>query len=289
MAYFFLMGQTGLALGPFLAGLLLDVANPPFYLAFNAPFAPVYEIPFVWSARVTPLLVTVLLALPILLFMMIAMPRPVIQSVGNAARATISIRSLPLRAFGILGVVVALRSLAQPGSVTFIPVLFQQKGWSPSEYGAITSSFWIASGVAGVMFGNLADRFDRRAVIAVSLFLAVPMFFMLPLVDGPVAFLLAILAGGLSGGSHSIIVVLAQDMIPAAKGFASGTIMGFIFATGALGSLLIGTISDQIGLETTFQLVAAATLAASVVALALPAGRQQSSAVQQVKAPAASD
>jgi FSR family fosmidomycin resistance protein-like MFS transporter len=213
----------------------------------------------------------------------------VIQSVGNAARATISIRSLPLRAFGILGVVVALRSLAQPGSVTFIPVLFQQKGWSPSEYGAITSSFWIASGVAGVMFGNLADRFDRRAVIAVSLFLAVPMFFMLPLVDGPVAFLLAILAGGLSGGSHSIIVVLAQDMIPAAKGFASGTIMGFIFATGALGSLLIGTISDQIGLETTFQLVAAATLAASVVALALPAGRQQSSAVQQVKAPAASD
>jgi FSR family fosmidomycin resistance protein-like MFS transporter len=286
MAYFFLLGQTGLALGPFLAGLLLDAANPHYYEAFNAPIAPVYEIPFVWSARVTPLLVTVLLSFPVLLFMTFAMPRPVKSAIGNVTHTRMSFRALPLRAFGVLGVMVALRSLAQPGSVTFIPVLFQHKGWSPSEYGAITSSFWLASGTAGVIFGNLADRFDRRAIIASSLFFAGPMFFLLPMVDGPIAFLLAMLAGGLSGGSHSIIVVLAQDMIPAAKGFASGAILGFIFAMGALGSLLIGTISDQIGLESTFHLVALVILVASVVALALPAGRQQSNTVPQVKASA---
>jgi len=98
-------------------------------------------------------------------------------------------------------------------------------------------------------------------------------FFALPLVDGPVAFALAIIAGGLTGGSHSIIVVLAQELIPAAKGFASGAILGFIFGTGALGSVLIGGISDVIGLGPTFQIVAATTFIAGALALALPGRR----------------
>jgi FSR family fosmidomycin resistance protein-like MFS transporter len=163
-----------------------------------------------------------------------------------------------------------LRGLAQPGSVNFIPVLFQQKGWSPAEYGLITSFFWIASGISGVVFGNLADRYDRRYIVLFSMVVSAPMFFFLPLVDGALAFLLAILAGGFSGGAHSIIVVLAQGLIPNSKGFASGAILGFIFGTGALGSLIIGSISDTIGLGTTFQMVAIAAALSGVLALFMP-------------------
>ena len=110
-------------------------------------------------------------------------------------------------------------------------------------------------------------------VITVGLLLSAPAFFVLPIVDGGLAFVMAIAAGGLTGGSHSIIVVLAQDLLPKSKGLASGSILGFIFATGALGTLLIGTASDLIGLNATFQLVAAVVAAAGILALALPARR----------------
>lgn len=279
-AYFFLMGQLGLALGPILAGILLDAANPSLSTLFTDPLAPVYDGPFIRDGVVTPIFFLAAIAVPVVVFMATTLPSVEVYNAGrdvstkSGAALGDVVASLPWKAFAILGLMVGLRSLAQPGSVAFIPVLFQDKGWSPSEYGAITSSFWVASAISGVIFGNLADRYDRRWVVSISMVLSAPMFFFLPIVNGPVAFALAILAGGLSGGSHSIIVVLAQELIPAAKGFASGMILGFIFGVGALGSTLIGAMSDIIGLGTTFQLVAGLVVLASIVALALPTNKK---------------
>ena len=290
LSYFFLFGQSGLAIGPAVAGFLLDMANPDITGLFAKPFYPVYDGGFLWSGTVSPILFLYVLVLPSFILMLTTLPTRNRyraangDSEGSSAQQALKI---PYRAMTILIVMVVLRSLAQPGSVTFIPVLFQNKGWSPSEYGAITSSFWIASGLAGVFFGNLADHFDRRLVMAGSMLLSAPMFFFLPLVDGPIAFAMAVAAGGLSGGSHSIIVVLAQQLIPASKGFASGAILGLIFGTGAIGNALIGIISDAIGLGTTFQLVAAAIVAASLIALALPAGEFSQSPTPEAELEAA--
>jgi FSR family fosmidomycin resistance protein-like MFS transporter len=170
---------------------------------------------------------------------------------------------------------VTLRSLAQPGIVNFIPILFQRKGWSPAEYGLITSFFWVGSGLAGVFFGNLADRFDRRWIITVSMICSAPAFFFLPLTDGALAFALAIGAGALSGASHSIIVVMAQSLLPGSRALASGLILGLIFGMGAVGNFLIGWMSEAIGLGTSFQIVAGAVIVASLLALLLPAQERQ--------------
>jgi FSR family fosmidomycin resistance protein-like MFS transporter len=194
--------------------------------------------------------------------------------------------SIPVKPLLILAVMILLRSLAANGSGVFLPRLFQQKGWDAAHYGLITSGFWLASGLTGVFFGHLADRYQRRTVIAVSLFLSAPVFFILPFIDGLPAFVLAIAAGALGGGSHSIIVVLAQEMIPGRKGFASGAIMGFIFATGAVGSLFIGGLSDLIGLSASFQVVAMITAIASLLGFLLPLDahkRQPQAAVESVE------
>ncbi len=278
VAYFFLLGQIGLALGPIMAGVLLDSFNRSAQLMYTTPLNGLYPGPFILPGTVAPIFAVGIIAVPAFMLMLTTLPAATHYRIARQASA-ISVtglaRVLPWKAFAILGVMVALRSLAQPGSVAFIPVLFQSKGWSPAEYGAITSIFWLASGIAGVFFGSLADRYDRRLVVALSLVCSAPAFFLLPAVDGALAFGLAIIAGGLSGASHSIIVVLAQELIPAAKGFASGAILGFIFGTGALGSALIGISSDIIGLEATFQLVAGAVVLSSVIALALPARQQK--------------
>jgi FSR family fosmidomycin resistance protein-like MFS transporter len=275
LSYFFLMGQFGLALGPALAGLLLDAANTNTQHLYTNVFTPLYDMSIQWNGTVSPLFALVILAFPAVSFMLWVLPTAQHYRSEQQTLAETQVKSvaavIPWRAFALLGLMVGLRSLAQPGSVTFIPVLFQNKGWTPAEYGAITSSFWLASGISGVVFGNLADRYDRRWIVTLSLMSAAPAFFLLPLVNGPLAFATAVIAGGLSGGSHSIIVVLAQDLIPAAKGFASGTILGFTFGMGALGSFSIGTVSDIIGLGTTFQVVAGLIVVASFLALLLPA------------------
>ncbi|MBN2469262.1 MAG: MFS transporter, partial [Anaerolineae bacterium] len=283
LSYFFLMGQTGLALGPALAGMLLDSANPAGAAAVT----------------VAPLYVLGIISLPVIGFMAIAMrsiqrpaTRPAASSTPHSAEAPRPALALPVKALALLAAVVLLRSLAQPGSVAFIPRLFQQKGWDPTEYGLITSSFWIASAISGVIFGQLADRYARRAVIAASLLASVPALFFLPVVETmPLAFALAIAAGGMTGGSHSVIVALAQSLIPGSKGLASGLTLGFLFGTGAIGSFVLGSLSDQIGLDVAFQIVAGAVVIAALLALRLPAGtqRQGQTEPEAMPAPSASE
>jgi MFS transporter, FSR family, fosmidomycin resistance protein len=284
-AYFFLMGQFGLALGPALAGTLLDRAAS-FNNSFTATLGPAFSGVLGESGTVSPVFIVAILAVPGILLMLTSIPgrrahqdqRKTIASAPRAAATT-----LPIMAFAILILMVGLRSLAQPGTVNFIPILFQNKGWTPAQYGLITSSFWIGSGLAGVLFGNLADHFDRRRVIAVSMIASAPAFFFLPITDGALAFSLAIAAGALSGASHSIIVVMAQAMMPGSKALASGLILGLIFGMGAVGNFLIGWMSEVIGLGTAFQIVAGAVVVASFLALLLPsASRPATQSTAQV-------
>ncbi|MGJ3239314.1 MAG: MFS transporter [Anaerolineae bacterium] len=274
-AYFFMMGQLGLALGPTLVGILLDSANFGSLIAYGDWIG--FPAGDSFNANLLPLFALALVGLPVVVFMFGGIPIRSLSDSADTRTSSITDKKKPSRTrlqvwmpFIVIGLMVMLRGLAQPGSVNFIPVLFQQKGWTAAQYGAITSSFWIASAITGVIFGNLADRYDRRYVVLASLAFSAPAFFFLPIFDGAMAFTLAIIAGGFSGGSHSIIVVLAQELIPDSKGFASGAILGFIFGTGALGSLAIGVTADAIGLGATFQLVSVAVFGAGLMALFLP-------------------
>ncbi len=178
MAYFFLMGQLGLAAGPAMAGLLLNRAatNNNF---FTAALGPSLNGMLMERGTVAPIFALVIFAIPGVLMMALTLPNRTKHSETKAIDAqspAAAQTSIPLLAFAILISMVTLRSLAQPGSVNFIPILFQAKGWSPAEYGLITSGFWLASGIAGIIFGNLADRFDRRRIIALTLLLSAPAF-----------------------------------------------------------------------------------------------------------------
>jgi MFS transporter, FSR family, fosmidomycin resistance protein len=270
MSYFFLAGQMGLAFGPALIGLLLDVTNTDAMTPFVTPLGLPDMLAF--RTQWLPVFLLTFAALPGIFLMSFYIPvrAAVLASDEKAKNSAFDWRTLPFKAMAIMGIMVTIRGLAQPGSVNFIPALFQEKGWTPAEYGLLTSSFWLAMGISGVVFGYLADQYDRRWIVFITMVLSAPAFFLLPVTDGVLAFVLTLAAGGLSGATHSLIVVLAQEMMPHGKGFASGAILGFIFATGAVGSLIIGSVSDQIGLGPTFQLVAVAAVISGVLGLLLP-------------------
>jgi FSR family fosmidomycin resistance protein-like MFS transporter len=276
---FFLAGQIGLGVGPVLAGILLDRAATHNNL-FTNPLGTPYAHSLMERGTVAPVLALALIALPGVVYMATRLPSARAHLARRAAAlpkagaAVVARGALPVRAFLLLALVVTLRSLINPGTVTFIPILFEEKGWSATEYGLVTSFFWLGGGLAGVLVGMMADRYDSRLLVAATLILSAPALFLLTVLDGPIAFALALATGALSGGSHSLLVVQAQGLIPGSKGFASGAILGFMFATGAVGSLLIGGLSDSIGLANAFNVVAAVTVVTGLLGLALPPDRR---------------
>lgn len=280
-AYFFLMGQLGLAAGPALIGYLLD----QFATHNNAVFTNVLGTPFsgvlIERGTIAPLIPIALIALPVVLMMILSIPTRKIHEAARALVAEETIRrakengSLPIKILALFVVIVALRSLVSPGMVPFIPRLFEQKGWDATSYGFVTSIYWLGGGIAGIIVGNMAKRFDSRYLIAFTLILAAPMTFLLPFINSPLAFPLMLAVGALSGGSHSLLVVFAQNLLPGRKGLASGAILGFMFAAGAIGTMGIGAVADLVSLNGAFQVVAATTLVSGVLTLLLPTNRRR--------------
>jgi len=249
-AIFFLFGQTGLAIGPFLTGLILD------------------------SVGLYGLIILALLAVPWILFMVFAMrgtkpdPNPSILHTGDGSK-----KAIRWGAITLLALLIGLRSWAFLGTVSFLPKLFQTMGWDAAAYGLITGTFWMASAITGVLGGGFADRFGRREVTFITLLTGSIALYFLPLNSGWGAFPVAIIVGGLLGASHSILVVISQALLPGGRAFTSGVTLGYLFGTGALAAWGVGILADSWGLATVIQAGAVLGGISALLALALPSTR----------------
>jgi FSR family fosmidomycin resistance protein-like MFS transporter len=174
----------------------------------------------------------------------------------------------------VLAAIIGLRSWVFLGTASFLPKIFQNMGWDATNYGLITGTYWLTSGVVGVFAGNLADRWGRRQVVFAAMFLgSIPLFF-LPLSSSWVAFPLAIIGGGLLGSSHSILVVIAQALLPGRKALASGITLGYMFGAGAVAVWGIGALADAWGLTVVIQAGAGVGFLTAGLSLFLPATRE---------------
>lgn len=241
-AWFFMFGQTGYFFGPILGGPLLD--------RFGA----------------AGLLLPALAALPLGLNtagQLRKESRPL-----SVAPQTEKSGRLPMRrSFWLaLASVAALQAWAQQNMITFLPKYLHDLGQPAAVYGLIAGLFMGGSALGNVLGGNLADRFGKQRVAAAMLAGAAPVFLLFSLLGwSRWVYVLVPLAGLLTGAVHSIIVVLAQRTLPAGSGLASGLILGFMFSSGALGTLLSGPLADAQGFPPVFQMTAGLTLAASLL------------------------
>ncbi len=112
--------------------------------------------------------------------------------------------------------------------------------------------------------GSLADRFGRRAVIIATLLLSVPAVWLYVAFPGPQGFFTAILIGLSAASTAPLTLILAQELMGARAGFASGLVMGLGFATGAIGVPVTGLVANHFGLQM------ALGLQVVVVALTIP-------------------
>jgi FSR family fosmidomycin resistance protein-like MFS transporter len=181
-----------------------------------------------------------------LLWRMRAQLRPA-ASAAHAGAA--SQRALPLLALAaVLGVMMS-RSWTVGVFQAFTPTWYHQLGYGPGFYGPLATTLVLASAVGTVGCGTLADRYGRRTVILSTLVLSVPAILLFTLFPGPWAFASAIAIGFLAASTAPLLLLMAQQLMTARAGLASGLVMGLGFVTGAIGIPINGAIADAIGLQ----------------------------------------
>jgi FSR family fosmidomycin resistance protein-like MFS transporter len=253
-AFFFLFGQMGLALGPMIGGVLFDAAGTLGILPLAA--LSLFPAVLMWSALRSGQAVAAPQSMPV---------------TSGAPQSTATLRSLLSLAVLALVALVALRSSIQATYQFLMPKLFEDRGWEASMYGLLAGVFMATAALGNVLIGRLADHFGTRTIVVLSLLLSVPVgLLFLNASSTLLVFVACGLSGLLVGGQHSVLVVYAQRMLPVRKGLAAGLILGFTFASGALGVWLCAIAGDIVGLHSAMQAMAFVGLPAALLALSLP-------------------
>ena len=179
-------------------------------------------------------------------------------------------QAVPVFALAMVIGVMMSRSWTVNVFQSFTPTWYAQMGYGPSFYGPLATTLVLASAVGTVGCGTLADRFGRRTVILATLVLSAPAVLLYTVFPGPWAFLSAILIGFLAASTAPLMLLMAQQLMAARAGLASGLVMGLGFVTGALGVPINGLIADHIGLQKSLMTHVILVLATIAIAWFLP-------------------
>lgn len=153
---------------------------------------------------------------------------------------------------------------------SFVPTWYHQLGYQPWFYGALATTLVLSSAVGTIGCGSLADRYGRRTIILATLALSVPAVWLFVSFPGLPGFVTATLVGLLAASTAPLTLMIAQELLAARAGFASGLIMGVGFMTGAIGVPITGALADHFGLQAALLLQVGVVVITIPVALLLP-------------------
>ena len=155
-----------------------------------------------------------------------------------------------MRAMTLLGVVIALRSVAWFGLLTFVPLWVVANGGTEGEGNRELSLMLVAGAVGTLVLGPVADRVGLRRTLLVTQ-AALPFLIVAFVAVGGVPGTVALMLVGLCVvGTFGITMVLSQLYLPRHVGMASGLSIGLAMGLGGVAAVALGAVADAIDLET---------------------------------------
>jgi len=253
-SFFFLFGQGGGFFGPMVGGPLLEKFGVAGLLPIIFLTIPISSWAWWHLRKVSP-------------FHM--------DSIVEKNEHTGRTRWLSAGLFALI-LTATFHSWVQQNMVTFMPKYLSDLGQSPSTYGFLAALFTGGFAVGTVIGGMLADKYGREIVVVLSLFLGTIPLLIIPITgfNGLYYFLIP-LSGFLMGCAFCVILVLAQKLIQGGTGMVTGLVLGFMFSSGSIGTLLTGVIADTYGFIPVFYATAILCLAGGTSALFLKVGNKK--------------
>lgn len=168
----------------------------------------------------------------------------------------------------LLIVVILLRSWCQVGVVIFLPFYLSHLTLQQSE---ILNFIFVGAGALGTFFGGvLADKIGMKRLMVSSMMIATPFALLFPHVEGWLMVIVLLLFGFSVLSSFSVSVIYMQMLLPKNLALASGLSIGFGIGAGGIGSVLLGGVSDLIGVSTVFTILSVLPLIGAILAIFLP-------------------
>ena len=194
-----------------------------------------------------------------------------VKAAATGVRSVVASPSgVPVFALAMVIGVMMSRSWTVNVFQAFTPTWYRQLGYGPAFYGPLATTLVLASAVGTLGCGTLADRYGRRTIILVTLVLSIPAILLYTMYPGPWAFASAILIGFLAASTAPLMLLMAQQLMSARAGLASGLVMGLGFVTGAIGIPVNGAIADAIGLQKSLMTHVILVIATLAIAWFLP-------------------
>src|ERR1041385_3497844 len=253
MSLFSIGGNVGYALGP--------TATAPLVLAFGLTGGLLLAVPVLAVALL------LLLAMP---FLGGFVPE---RGAGPAASGEDRPGALTL----LLGVI-AFRSVAWFGLITFVPLWEVSLGHSKAHGSHLLSLMLLAGGLGTLAAGPIADRFGRRPVVIASMAAVGPLAGVYVAVGGAIGAFALALVGICVISTFGVTMVMSQEYLPRRIGMASGLSIGLSIGLGGIAAVALGAVADSVDLRTAMYVTAAAAVPGFVLAALLPSSRVGSSA-----------
>src|SRR5438132_1117363 len=143
----------------------------------------------------------------------------------------------------LLGVI-ALRSVAWFGLITFVPLWEVSLGHSKSHGNHLLALMLFAGGTGTLLLGPLADRLGRRPVLLGSVAATGPLVLVFVLVGGTPGAIALALVGACVVGTFGVTMVMGQEYMPRHVGTASGLVIGLSVGLGWVAGVALGRRAD---------------------------------------------
>lgn len=238
------------------AGLAMSIFNTGGTLAFGAGplFITWYAVRFGLDA--VPL--TMIFGFLVLGYIYFTLPSP--QSEGlrhlgffGAIKASLG----PARnTVALIWLVMFLRAVVGQSFLTFIPVMYVQKGFSPVSAGMIYSLFTVAGTFSGLLAGYLSDRVGYRRMFLICHALMAPVLWLFLQMEGAWVYLGAAMAGGIMLATMPLGVAYAQILAPKGRAMVASLMMGFAYGLGGIISPLVGNLADLYSIHAVLSVMA---------------------------------
>jgi MFS transporter, FSR family, fosmidomycin resistance protein len=183
------------------------------------------------------------------------------------------------RAMALLGVVIALRSVAWFTLLAFVPLWIVSLGHSKADGSRLLFLMLLAGAVGTLLLGPVADRIGLRPTLVITQALIAPLILVFIYVGGVPGMLALMLVGVCVVGTFGVTMVLSQLYLPRHVGMASGLSVGLAMGIGGVAAVVLGAVADAVDLKTALTISAAAPALGVVFCLRLPAPAKRARAL----------
>ncbi|MGR3175048.1 MAG: MFS transporter [Candidatus Scalindua sp.] len=247
MSIFLMVGCIGLAGAPFVITLIVSLHG------FNK----------LW-----------LLSLPGVILALILIKMPVIPGNQNNNTSLSGLKTLfarTSRPLWIMFLIMFTRSIVITSFISFMSILFTEKGISMQKGGIAISIFLIGGSIGGLIGGYLADRINRKIVIACSSIFACPLLLWFLDSSGTLSIVLLGVSGMVIFAASAVNVLIVQRLCPPDMASSvSGISMGLVWGSAGLTLPIIGHIADHYSMATSLGVVTYLAPIAGLLVFLLP-------------------